>query len=73
MEKLQVENQEAMKGIIASVNQQKRQAMTMQLPPHFVSPHRAGTIPLPTSIPVESKTKHLPLQKKKVVKNVKAK
>ena len=37
---MQVGNQEAMKRIIASVNQQKRQAMTMQLPqmhpPHFV-------------------------------------
>ena len=53
---MQVENQEAMKGIITSVNQQKHQAMTMQLPqmhpPHFVSPHKAGTIPLPTIIPV---------------------
>ena len=55
---MQVENQEATKGIISSVNQLKRQAMTMQLPqmdpPHFVPPHQAGTIPLPTTIPVES-------------------
>ena len=55
---MQVEHQEAMKGIIASANQQKCQAMTMQLPqmhpPHFIPPHQAGTIPLPTTIPVES-------------------
>ena len=54
---MQVENQEAMKGIIASVNQQKHEAMTTQLsdaPTHFVPPHQAGTIPRPTTIPVES-------------------
>ena len=49
---------EAMTGVIASVNQQKRQAMTMQLPqmhpPHFVPSHQAGTIQLPTTMPVES-------------------
>ena len=73
VEKMQVENQKAMKGIIASVNQQKPQAMTTDAPSSFCSPLPSRNHSTANNSPSRELNKTSISSKKKIVKNLKAK